>query len=437
MWSSGREGFTYVRALFFVVTCVCSVGTSLGCNCVPESLCPALDVDLRLLDTDDVCPVGMLCCDVPVDDNPTRLSDTLGEPLCDGVCVTNRSECAGADYDEYGEDVLNIRANEDNRCPSGKYCCRTNLEKPTTCDGTCLPRSLCTMFEPGADCADGHVCCRMDRTSWVDMINDINGMASPDFEAERRGMCEWSEAQEDGTRFPPWLVSVWARVEIIPGLQTDQFVCGGVLVDQSLVLTTASYVKNLPTEELFVNVGDYDISSRSTLRTKNIYTLKEKIIHEDYNTSDPVRNNVALLRLIDTVHNRQCYASLGSSPERQTDSRCYTIGWNRTLLGKGSGHPKRYPVQVTTFQDDLFCTPGTICLGHDDKHCSDSSLNGSGIVCGQDDSQDGLKLAGLLVSECTGLTIESITAWINHHRNPGFVQQLKPADPSRQYLPVL
>ncbi|XP_053668311.1 inactive serine protease scarface-like [Anopheles marshallii] len=431
--------FTFARVLFFAVICFNNAGTSLSCNCVPESLCPAPDVDLRLVAADEECPVGMLCCDVPVNDKPTRLSDKLdGEPFCDGVCVSDRSECdAREEYDEYGADAIDIRSNDGKRCPGGQYCCTTTPDKPASCDGTCLPRSLCTVFEPGVDCGSGKVCCRMERTSWVDMINDINGMAGPDSVDERPRPCEWSALQADGTRVPPWLVSVWARVEIIPGLRTDQFICGGVLVDQTLVLTTASHVKHLPKEELFVNVGDYDISSRSALRMANIYTLEEKIVHEDYSPSDAVHNDVALLRLTDTVRNGRCVAALAASSARQSDSSCYTIGWNRTLLGKGFGHPKRYPVQVTTFQDDLFCAPGTLCLGNDGEHCNDDSLDGSAIVCEEGGSQGDWKLRGLLVSNCTGVAIESVGAWFNHQRNPAFVQQPKPADPSRQYLPVL
>ncbi|XP_049290995.1 uncharacterized protein LOC125767975 [Anopheles funestus] len=436
MCRMGRKKLT-VWVLLLIAICLNNVGNTLGCNCVPENLCPAPEVDLRLLDVDGVCPAGMLCCDMPVNDNPTRLTDDLDVASCDGKCVADRAECADVEYDEYGVGVINIRANDGKRCPAGQYCCTTILGKPATCDGTCLPRSLCTMFEPGADCAEGNVCCRMDRTSWVNMINDINGMDGPDSYDERRRPCEWGGLGADGTRFPSWLVSVWTRVEIIPGLQTDQFICAGVLVDQSLVLTTASYVQNLPTEEMFVNVGDYDISSRSGLRMANIYTLKEKIIHEDYNTSDPVHNDVALLRLTDTVRNGQCVASLAASVEKQTDSSCYTIGWNRTLLEQGSGHPKRYPVQVTSFQDNLFCKPGTICIDHDKQQCNEDSLNGSAIVCKGGELKDEWNLRGLLVSNCTGVDIVRVTAWFNHQRDPGFVQQPKPADPSRQYLPVL
>uniref|UniRef100_A0A182M6Q4 Peptidase S1 domain-containing protein n=1 Tax=Anopheles culicifacies TaxID=139723 RepID=A0A182M6Q4_9DIPT len=410
--------------------CLNKPDTSLGCNCVPENLCPAQDVDLRLFDTDDVCPVGMLCCDAAVDTNLTDLTDELDEASCDGVCVSDRSKCAGEDYDEYGEGLINIRTNDANRCPAGQYCCRANVEKSTTCDGTCLPKSLCTMFVSGDDCAEGNVCCRMDRNSWVNMINDINGMGGPDSDAERRRMCEWSEVREDGTQFPPWLVSVWARVEIIPGLHTDQFICGGVLVDHLLVLTTASYVKNLPADELFVNVGDYDIASRSAFRMQNIYTIKEKIIHENYNTSDPVHNNVALLRLTDTVYSRQCVASLDASPEQQIESTCYTIGWNRTLLEQGSGQPKRYPVQVTSFQTDLFCAPGTICLSHSEEHCDDNALAGSAIVCVADDSKNDWKLRGLLllidpITEVSHITVHTgntvLTASDAPRNNTGLV----------------
>uniref|UniRef100_A0A182SZ63 Peptidase S1 domain-containing protein n=1 Tax=Anopheles maculatus TaxID=74869 RepID=A0A182SZ63_9DIPT len=218
-----------------------------------------------------VCAAGKVCCDVPpIDDSPTRLSDELDEPSCDGVCVVNPSECAGEiDNDESGKDFIDVRNIAASSCPADQYCCRASVDVPA-CDATCQPLSRCLMPVAGGGCSEENVCCRMDRTSWFEMINDINGMADPDPVVDRSSVCEWRKLREDGTRIPPWLVSVWAKVEIIPGLQTDQFVCSGVLVDPSLVLTTASNVKHVPVEKLFANVGDYDISSRSALQMENV-----------------------------------------------------------------------------------------------------------------------------------------------------------------------
>uniref|UniRef100_A0A182KAZ4 Peptidase S1 domain-containing protein n=1 Tax=Anopheles christyi TaxID=43041 RepID=A0A182KAZ4_9DIPT len=414
-----------------------------ACNCVPENDCPAPDVDLRLIDDDDqVCSTGMVCCDLPA----AKLDETF---CAGGVCVSDRSECSGEEYDEYGTDQIDIRTNDDDdddaRCPGTQYCCRKKPEKDAPlCDGTCLPMSLCTMFEPGPGCTDGNVCCRMDRNWWMDMINDINGMEESNPTNKHQRGCKWSRLRSDDTTIvPPWLVSIWAQVEIVPGIQTDQFVCGGVLVDPLLVMTAASCVKDLPAQQMFANVGDYDISSRSLIRAENIHTVKEKIIHEYYNTSDPVHNDVALLRLTNPIRNGKCNAPLATPPANACKARnidCYTIGWNRTLLAAGFGRPKRYPVQVTTFQEDMFCAPGTICIDRDGGgqcYDADESLHGSVIVCEEGELQEDWKVRGLLMRNCTGVAIESVAAWLDHQRNPGFVQKPRPMDPSRQYLPVV
>uniref|UniRef100_A0A182PS87 Peptidase S1 domain-containing protein n=1 Tax=Anopheles epiroticus TaxID=199890 RepID=A0A182PS87_9DIPT len=423
-----------------LVTVICWASVSFACNCVPENLCPAPDVDLRFLDVEDnVCSTGMVCCEVL----PVSGSE---ESSCDGVCVAGPTECSDEDYDEYGTDLIDIRTNNVNSCPGSQYCCRTYAVQPApvpTCDGTCLPLSLCPMFQPGAEgCTGGNVCCRMDRNWWTEMINDINAMVEPNpAEDQPKRTCEWSRLRNETTVVPPWLLSVWARVEIIPGIQADQFICGGVLVDPSLILTAASCVRGLSAPGMFVNVGDYDISSRSGLRTENIYTVQEQIIHENYNTSDPVHNDVALLRLTTPIRDGSCVAPFASPPTsgcKAHSTDCYTIGWNRTLLGIGSALPKRYPVQVTSFPDDLLCPPSTICIDRDEGQChEDESLYGSVIVCEEGESQAHWKVRGLLIRNCTGVASDSIATWLEHQRNPGFVQNPGPVDPSRQYLPVI
>uniref|UniRef100_A0A3F2YW26 Peptidase S1 domain-containing protein n=1 Tax=Anopheles dirus TaxID=7168 RepID=A0A3F2YW26_9DIPT len=441
-----------MRFLIGAILCL-SVGilvrTVSGCSCVPERRCPAADVDLRLVDADNVCPVGMVCCDVPVHgDTPTPDDD--GGAFCSGECVQDAAQCTGESGDyEYGLDLIDIRlVGGGNGCPDGQHCCKTGSpieSKPRTCGGTCLPQSLCTMFEPGeigrgGGCTEGHVCCRMNRTSWMGLIGDINAMmVGPEHDGGDRS-CAWT-LEQDGTRVPPWLVSIWARVELIPGLQADQFVCGGVLVDPTLVLTTASCVVDQPTDELFVNVGDHDLSSRSLLRTENIHTVREKIVHEYYSTSGGLHNDVALLRLAGTVPSGHCAARLDATPPDAGNGaarRCYYVGWDRELLATTSGRPHRHPAEVTNFQEDLFCAPGTICLQRngDDDCCDGDSLRGSAVVCEDSERQDDATLRGLLVRNCAGVGMESIAAWLDHQRAPGFVQMPHPTDPSRLYLPV-
>ncbi|XP_050067298.1 uncharacterized protein LOC126556123 [Anopheles maculipalpis] len=439
MWSLGSGKFTHVRTLLAVVVCLSIARKSFACNCVPVNLCPSPEVDLRLADIDGlVCPADKVCCDVPVDENPSLVLDELTGAPCDGVCVTSPLECAGeVDSEESGKDYIDVRIAAGVGCPANQYCCRSKTDEPATCNETCQPMSLCTLPVAGGGCGEENICCRMNRSPWFEMINDINRMADPEPGVDRESACEWRKVGEDGTRFPRWLVSVWARVEIIPGLQADQFVCSGVLVDPSLVLTTASSVKNVPTEKMFVNVGDYDISSRSALRTENMYTIKEQTIHEDYSTFGLLHHDVALLRLASPVHDGQCVATLASSLEKEEDSSCYTIGWNRTLLATRSGQPGRYPVQVTSFLDDPYCAPGAICLGRDEGRCNYDTLDGSPIVCMEGVLEVDWKLRGLLVNNCSGVPIKSVVSWLDYQRNPGFVQEVKPAIPDRRYLPVL
>ncbi|XP_053670827.1 uncharacterized protein LOC128721129 [Anopheles nili] len=433
MWSFKNHDQTIVQLLLAVAIGLDRARTTWSCSCVPERLCPVPDVDLRLTIAEDECPLGMVCCDVAVSDTPKQVVEGL-PTFCEGTCVADQGKCFNDAYDEYGSDLIDIRLTGDNGCPVGQYCCRDSVEASPTCDGSCLPRSLCTMFEaPRVEgCAEGKVCCHMNHATWMGLVNDINEMVVPVPRGSQQ--CDWSPQSTD-SRNPPWLVSVWSRLEIIPGLQLDQFMCSGVLMDPALVLTIASCVEPLPVEELFVNIGDHDISSRSSLRAENIYTIEQKVVHEDYNISAPMHHNVALLRISGTVRNGGCQPQLSSE---KSLNNCYTIGWDRQLLATGkSSIPVQHDARVKGFDEDLFCAPGTICLDSAGGNCEGESLPGSPVVCQGTNSQQPWPLRGLLVGNCTGIATDGIAAWVNHQRAPEFVQKPKATDPSRQYLPVL
>ncbi|KFB49745.1 hypothetical protein ZHAS_00018402 [Anopheles sinensis] len=426
-----------------LVTFVLSLSRgALGCSCVPEALCPAPDVDLRLVDSAEECPLGSVCCDVPVGEPSVKDNEISTDLFCDGECVPINGGSASDEYDEYGTDLIDIRLVADTRCPTGFTCRSEPPTKAPVCKGTCVPKSMCTMFKmdtQNGGCTGGDVCCSMDRTSWMGLINGINEMefnqSSKTTAQEER--CVW-RTESDGIRIPPWLVSIWARMEIVPGLTTDQFVCAGALLDPQYVLTLASCVKDLTVEDLFVNIGDYDLASRSSLRMSNIYSIREKTIHEDYDP--PLIRNAALLKLADQVRKSNCNVTLAPTKDNGHESmKCHIVGWNRELLAvKNAGLPRQYKTRVESFNEDLFCAPGTICLHPEGTECESSALTGSPVICDENKpTSEGWSLKGLLVGNCTGVTVDNLGPWVEHQQTPGFVQLPKPTDPSRQYLPPM
>uniref|UniRef100_A0A182JLP9 Uncharacterized protein n=1 Tax=Anopheles atroparvus TaxID=41427 RepID=A0A182JLP9_ANOAO len=429
---------------FLLATIVLGRGAS-GCSCVPEALCPAADVDLRLVDSEEECPRGTICCPVRVDGTREEGNTASVDLFCDGECIPvdpgTPGHSADDEYDEYGTDLIDIRLASDTRCPTGYTCRSLPPAVFPVCGGTCVPRTMCTMFIVGKQndgCTGENVCCSMDRTSWMELINDINGMeldrgsSTPSSQEDR---CQW-HTEADGSRIPPWLVSVWARVEVIPGITSDQFACAGVLVDSRHVLTLASCVETMDLDDLFVNVGDYDLANRSFLRMSNIYSIREKVIHEDYDSAHPMQRNAALLRLAGDARDRNCPISIASSIEDHHGYKnCLIVGWNREFLASTqTGRPGQYETRVESFNEDLFCAPGTICLGRGGTRCDDSSLTGSPVIC---EANKSMALKGLLVGNCTGVAVEDLAPWVKNQQTPGFVQVSKPSDSSRQYLPPL
>ncbi|XP_035792919.1 uncharacterized protein LOC118467041 [Anopheles albimanus] len=411
-------------------------GPSWCCVCVPERLCPAPDVDLRLVDSDSPeCPPGQLCCDDPTVTQPAS--------SCDGMCVMDERQCPDSDwYDEYGSDALDVRLVADgDECPRDYFCCGTNTASPKVpqlCNGTCVARTMCTMFEPSGSegCPVDQVCCRMNRISWSELVNDINSMdlghtSEPPSTSDR---CFTTGNSYERLGTPPWLLSIWARVEVAQGFFSDQYLCSGALLSPDLVLTLASCVEGTSPGRLFVNLGDYDLSNRFLLRESNIHTIEKVTVHEDYGV-DPVRRNVALLHLSSRIRPSpsSCFPSFAE--KMPTSDRCYIVGWNKDALASGAeGEPRRYKAPIEDSANGLAeCRSGLVCFTNG-ANCDDRSMSSAALLCDLEGGVVGLH--ALLTSNCTALPLPSLTSWIDHQRDPTFVQKAEPPVPSRNYLPL-
>ncbi|XP_050093426.1 uncharacterized protein LOC126576262 [Anopheles aquasalis] len=414
-------------------------GSSWCCICVPERFCPAPDVDLRLVDGDPLdCPPGQLCCDDPI--VPQSASDTAGQNSpnpCDGMCVMNESQCPDSDwYDEYGSDALDVRLVADgDECPRDYICCGATAVPPKVpkhCNGTCVASTMCTMFEPSgnAGCPGDQVCCRMNRISWTELVNDINSM---DLGHTNKPPIVTSDRcfTTGNPSVPSWLLSIWAGVEVAQGFFSDQYRCAGALLSPDLVLTLASCVEGTSPDQLFVNLGDYDLSNRFSLQDSNIHTIAKVTIHEDYGV-DPVRRNVALLQLTSKIRrgSSSCFASF-TNGKLPTSDGCYIVGWNKDALASGTeaAVPRRYQ---TTLADCRLS--GLVCLANG-ANCDDRSMSSAVLLCDQEGGAMA-RLHALLTSNCTAVPLQSLTSWIDHQRDPTFVQKAEPPVPSRNYLPL-
>ncbi|XP_049538826.1 uncharacterized protein LOC125953366 [Anopheles darlingi] len=423
---------------------LCFARASWCCVCVPERLCPAPDVDLRLVDSD--CPPGELCCDDPMVEQPAI--NTGGQhpaDSCNGVCVMDESQCPDSDlYDEYGSDTLDIRLVADgDECPRDYICCGTSTmppKVPQICNGTCVAPTMCTMFEPsaGEGCPADQVCCRMNRISWSELVNDINSMdlghtREPPSTSDRCAVTMGNSFERLAT--PAWFLSIWAQVEVAQGFFSDQYLCAGALLSPDLVLTLSSCVERISPDRLFVNLGDDDLSNRFLLQDSNIYTIEKVTTHEDYRV-DPVRRNVALLHLTTKIRRNasSCFATF--TEKRPTSGGCYIVGWNKDALASGTeAVPRRY--QTTLGEDsanDLGgCMSDLVCFSNG-ANCDDRSMSSAALLCDQEGGLVGLH--ALLLSNCTGLPLQSLANWIDHQRDPSFVQKVQPPVPSRNYLPL-
>ncbi|XP_052873054.1 uncharacterized protein LOC128278372 [Anopheles cruzii] len=427
------------RSLLFAVLAIVLlhliVSISGACVCVPEELCPAPEVDLRLVDTDEECQPGAVCCDVSMG-TLTMGNVPKSQPFCATACVLSEDQCSG-DYldNEYGEGLLDVRLMSDEKCPGDYICCKSvEPSIQAVCNGTCVPGGMCTMFESSGTvgCTGGQVCCRMNRNMWTGLINEINAIDHAESAVKQpETHCEGAGGA-DGS--PAWFVSVWARVEVLQGFLSHRFLCGGVLVSPKIVLTLASCVERTTSSNLYVILGsNYDLVNRFSIRDDDTYTIDKLILHEDYDpATETAPNNAALLRLSEAASpqgGEECFARF--TTEGEPLGECYVFGWNKDAYVQGSESLLRsYPTKFNVNG----CNPGTVCF-EPGANCEDRSMQGSAVVCG-DRRQRATKLHALLVNNCTGLAVDHLSAWLRHQENPTFMQMPQRPVPSRQYLPV-
>jgi secreted trypsin-like serine protease len=121
----------------------------------------------------------------------------------------------------------------------------------------------------------------------------------------------------------PWQVSLFNR----NGSNLLNHFCGGSLIYENYVLTAASCVADLNTNEIAVIVGAHSIALND-IQDSNVFYVSKIIVNDNYTRTT---NNIALLKLVNNV-------TLGSSvntirlPESRTvqllyNKRVVIIGW--------------------------------------------------------------------------------------------------------------
>jgi len=181
------------------------------------------------------------------------------------------------------------------------------------------------------------------------------------------------------------------------GAAIDSLFCGGVLVDQSIVLTAAHCVVNLQPQAVQVVAGSQNLG-----RYRELIDVSRIVWHGSYNPAT-LENDIAILELVDSARVTPIQRLSASFRETLDDQDLLTVaGWGVTEEGRRS--PLLRVVDVPYVNGDRCGSdvaygsrykPGMFCAGYDEgirDACRGDS--GSGIYLRNDNGTN--VLAGLV-----------------------------------------
>nr|DAZ89707.1 TPA_inf: Y-linked serine-like protease-like [Tachyglossus aculeatus] len=128
----------------------------------------------------------------------------------------------------------------------------------------------------------------------------------------------------------------WQALIVTCGSQ----ICGGSLLNNSWVLTTADCVRNMKPENTAVFLGlDQHGSSLRVIRVANIF------LHDDYFSNSP-SNNLALVLLRGPITGGQSFAPIRRRWTRNDGDECWFSGPRVLKPGEAEGFPKMFQVRL-------------------------------------------------------------------------------------------
>ncbi|ETN60485.1 hypothetical protein AND_007894 [Anopheles darlingi] len=301
--------------------------------CLPQACCP--DANNSIISSDE-CREGNICCYLEAPFKPCM----EGKGLCLPVgCYPNEA------------DTIEVKERY-NECATSETC---EIVKPT-----------CTMQN-----------------------------STPTTCGLRGNIHESTDIRANRWEFP-WSVAIF-RVTTMFGRPFNVFLCGGTLLEDRKIVTTAECVDQERTGQLRVHLGRWDMGARSE-ECSQVLRVTKIVIHKDYNAMSR-KNNIALLLLnSDTIQwfssvNPVCLPTTAMSG--QSDP-CYIVGWDtmptlsvnyllkfkvktsKSLQDCQKSVQTNYPSLAYELSPEHGCASVVKPM---DKHYPCERVTGSGLVC--------------------------------------------------------
>ncbi|XP_035787552.1 chymotrypsin-like elastase family member 2A [Anopheles albimanus] len=293
-------------------------------------------------------------------------------------------------------------------CQRDEICCSSEVKVKPCMEGkgSCLPLGCCpndkdtiAIVERTGECGSFAICCLYEAAAAAAAPAAVKSTCSfmesePMCGTRETGITESTDIRANRWEFP-WSVAIF-EIRSMASWTFNVFLCGGSVLQDGTIVTTAECVEKQRANVLRVHLGRWNLVAPGREECSQLLSVTKIVLHGGYNPATK-ENNIALLLTGGIVQwstsvNHICLPTA----ERSDTDPCYIVGWDSESTGSVN-YMLKFSVRTDETLDECRdsvrehhpSSAYVLSLEHGcasvvdtmDKHYPCARITGSGVVC--------------------------------------------------------